>query len=292
MKRPYLLTCSLAGVICAAAIGGGGVWYTAHCHTENPAAETALRSIEQDGMQAWLFDKARDMLGNELGVLEFSDEVPGSVAEAERFAEARRASRAWCALYNGYRQAANAGLREEEQDDLDLYYTPEGEGLRICFNTRSADDYEYRDEYPLLYQLMRRACVGKTVTLETGHGVSEYEQRVSEVVRLVQEAQLLVQQSKEGGTLRAALPRLGAILTQAAAHACAAEKLGHLADATPEQTDELIQRYEEAEQALRSAVSTEREAQNTPQEQARCGLLALAELLSNMKATLIAETHN
>lgn len=291
MKRPYLLTCSLAGVICAAAIGGG-VWYTVHCHTENPAAEAALRSIERDGMQAWLFDKARDMLGNELGVLEFSDEVPGSVAEAEQFATARRESRAWCALYNGYRQAANAGLREEEQDDLDLYYTPEGEGLRICFNTRSADDYEYRDEYPLLYQLMRRACVGKTVTLETGHGVSEYEQRVSEVVRLVQEAQLLVQQSKEGGTLRAALPRLGAILTQAAAHACAAEKLGHLADATPDQTDELIRRYEEAEQALRSAVSTEREAQNTPQEQARCGLLALAELLSNMKATLIAETHH
>ena len=287
MKRHHLLACALAGVMATAAIGG--VWYTAHSNRENPAAEAAVRSIERDGMQAWLFDKARDMLGNELGVLEFSDEVPGSVAEAEQFATARRASRAWCALYNGYRQAANAGLREEEQDDLDLYYTPEGEGLRICFNTRSADDYEYRDEYPLLYQLMRRACVGKTATLETGHGVSEYEQRVGEAVRLVQEAQLLVQQSKESNTLLAALPRLGAILTQAAENACAAEKLGHLADATPEQTDELIRRYEETEQALRSAVSTEREAQNTPQEQARCSLLALAELLSNMKATLIAE---
>lgn len=287
MKRQHIITYALAGVMATAAIGG--VWYTAHSNRENPAAEAAVRSIERDGMQAWLFDKARDMLGNELGVLEFSDEVPGSVAEAEQFATARRASRAWCALYNGYRQAANAGLREEEQDDLDLYYTPEGEGLRICFNTRSADDYEYRDEYPLLYQLMRRARVGKTVTLETGHGVSEYEQRVSEVVRLVQEAQLLVQQSKEGGTLRVALPRLGAILTQAAENASSAEKLGHLADATPEQTDELIRRYEETEQALRSAVSTEREAQNTPQEQARCSLLALAELLSNMKATLIAE---
>lgn len=288
MKRQHIITYALAGVMATAAIGGG-VWYKVHCHTENPATEAAVRSIERDGMQAWLFDKARDMLGNELGVLEFSDEVPGSVAEAEQFATARRASRAWCALYNGYRRAANDGLREEEQDDLDLYYTPEGEGLRICFNTRTADDYEYRDEYPLLYQLMRRACVGKTVTLETGHGVSEYEQRVSEVVRLVQEAQLLVQQSKEGGSLREALPRLGAILTQAAAHACAAEKLGHLADATPEQTDELIRRHEEAELALRSAVSTERETQNAPQEQARCSLLALAELLSNMKATLIAE---
>lgn len=290
MKRQHIITYALAGVMAAAAIGG--VWYTVHCHTENPVAEAAVRSIERDGMQAWLFDKARDMLGNELGVLEFSEEVPGSVTEAERFAKARRESRAWCALYNGYRQAANAGLREEEQDDLDLYYTPEGEGLRICFNTRSADDYEYRDEYPLLYQLMRRACVGKTVTLETGHGVSEYEQRVSEVVRLVQEAQLLVQQSKESNTLRAALPHLGAILTQAADNACAAEQLGHLADATPEQTDDFIRRYEEAEQALRSAVSTEREAKGSPQEQARCGLLALAELLSNMKATLIAETHH
>lgn len=288
MKRPYLLTCSLAGVICAAAISGG-MWYTAHSHTETQATEVPLRSIEQDGMQAWLFDKARDMLGNELGVLEFSDEVPGSVAEAEQFAAAWRASRAWCALYNGYRRATNDGLREEEQDDLDLYYTPEGEGLRICFNTRTADDYEYRDEYPLLYQLMRRACVGKTVTLETGHGVSEYEQRVNEAVRLVQEAQMLVQQGKESNTLRATLPRLGVLLTQAADNAGAAEKLGHLADASPEQTDAIIRRYEEAEQALRRAVSPEREAKNSPQEQARCGLLALAELLSDMKATLIAE---
>lgn len=291
MKRQHILACALAGVIGTAAIGGG-VWYTAHSNRENPAAEAAVRSIERDGMQAWLFDRAQEMLGTELGVLEFSSEVPGSVAEAEQFAKARRESRAWCALYNGYRQAANAGLPEEEQDDLDLYYTPEGEGLRICFNTRSADDYEYRDEYPLLYQLMRRACVGKTVTLETGHGVSEYEQRVSAAILLVQEAQLLVQQSTEGGTLRAALPRLGAILTQAADNACAAEQLGHLADATPEQTDELIRRYEEAEQSLRSTVSTEREAKGSPQEQARCSLLALAELLNNMKATLIAETHH
>lgn len=288
MKRQHLFACALAGVMAAAAIGGG-VWYTAHSHTENPAAEEAVRSIERDGMQAWLFDKARDMLGNELGVLEFSDEVPGSVAEAEQFAQARRASRAWCALYNGYRRAVNDGLREEEQDDLDLYYTPEGQELSMCYHTRAADDYEYRDENPLLYRLMQRAGEGKTVTLETGHGVSEYEQCVSAAVRPVQEALLLVQQSQESGTLRAALPRLGALLTQAADKACAAEKLGHLADATPEQTDAIIRRYEEAEQALRRAVSTEREAQNTPQEQARCSLLALAELLRTMKATIIAE---
>lgn len=288
MKRQHILACALAGVVAATAIGGG-VWYTAHCNTENPAAEAAVRSIERDGMQAWLFDKAREMLGNELGVLEFSDEVPGSVAEAERFAQARRASRAWCALYNGYRRAANAGLREEEQDDLDLYYTTEGQELDLCFNTLSADDYEYRDEYPLLYQLIRRAGEWKTVTLETGHGVSEYEQHVSVAIRLVQEAQLLVQQSQESGTLREALPRLGAILTQAADNACSAEQLGPLADATPEQTAELIRRYEETERALRSAVSTQREAKNSPQEQARCGLLALAELLGTMKATLIAE---
>lgn len=288
MKRQHILACALAGVMGATAIGGG-VWYTAHSNIEHPADEAAVRSIERDGMQAWLFDKAREMLGNELGVLEFSDEVPGSVAQAERFAQARRASRAWCALYNGYRRAANAGLREEEQDDLDLYYTSEGQELSMCYNTQTADDYEYRDEYPLLYQLIRRAGEWKTVTLETGHSAPEYEQHVSVAIRLVQEAQLLVQQSQESGTLRAALPRLGAILTQAADNACAAEQLGHLADATPEQTDDFIRRYEEAEQALRSAVSTEREAKGSPQEQARCGLLALAELLSTMKATLIAE---
>lgn len=288
MRRQHILACALAGVVAATAIGGG-VWYTAHCNTENPAAEAAVRSIERDGMQAWLFDKAREMLGAELGVLEFSGEVPGSVAQAERFAQARRASRAWCALYNGYRKAANAGLRENEQDDLDLYYTTEGQELDLCFNTLSADDYEYRDEYPLLYQLIHRAGEWKTVTLETGHGVSEYEQHVSLAIRLVQEALLLVQQSKERGTLREALPRLGAILTQAADNACAAEQLGHLADATPEQADKLILRYEEAEQTLRGAVSTEEEAKGSPQEQARCGLLALAELLGTMKATLIAE---
>lgn len=288
MKQHNLLTCTLAGVIGTAAISGG-VWYTAHSNIEKTETEATLRSIERDGMQAWLFDKALEMLGAELGVLEFSEEVPGSVAEAKQFAKARRASRAWCALYNGYRKAANAGLKEEEQDELDLYYTPEGQELSMCFNARTADDYEYRDKYPLLYQLMRRASEGKTATLETGHGVSEYEQRVSAAIRLVQGAQLLVQQSQERGTLREALPRLGALLTQAADNACAAEKLGHLADATQEQTDNIIRRYEETAQALRNAASTERKAPNAPQEQARCGLLALAELLDNMKETLIAE---